>query len=121
MGEIQRGDMVVFWYPNDPSKSYIKRVIGLPGDTVEILNGEVRVNRRPLQEDYVPQAYRDAQSYEQKSSRRTNTSCSATIAVPPTTVATGVRCIAGIFTARRFSCTGHWTNSGSSGKTRHEA
>ena len=66
MGEIQRGDMVVFWYPNDPSKSYIKRVIGLPGDTVEILNGEVRVNRRPLQEDYVPQPYRDTQSYEQK-------------------------------------------------------
>lgn len=66
MGEIQRGDMVVFWYPNDPSKSYIKRVIGLPGDIVEIDHGEVRVNRQPLQEDYVPQAYRDSQSYEQK-------------------------------------------------------
>jgi len=66
MGEIQRGDMVVFWYPNDPSKSYIKRVIGLPGDIVEIDHGEVRVNRQPLQEDYVPEAYRDSQSYEQK-------------------------------------------------------
>src|ERR1700720_2189539 len=35
-GDIERGDMVVFWYPNDPSKSYIKRVIGVPGDRVEI-------------------------------------------------------------------------------------
>src|SRR5271169_3652340 len=32
IGEIQRGDTVVFWFPKDPSKSYIKRVIGLPGD-----------------------------------------------------------------------------------------
>jgi signal peptidase I len=64
LGEIGRGDMVVFWYPNDASKSYIKRVIGLPGDTVEIVNGEVRVNSRPLREDYVPQAYRDSQSLE---------------------------------------------------------
>src|ERR1051325_7341157 len=32
IGDIQRGDMVVFYYPTDPSKSYIKRVIGLPGD-----------------------------------------------------------------------------------------
>src|SRR5215831_16447741 len=41
---IQRGDMVVFWFPLDTSKSYIKRVIGLPGDTVEIRNGDVLVN-----------------------------------------------------------------------------
>jgi signal peptidase I len=64
MGEIKRGDMVVFWYPGDPSKSYIKRVVGLPGDVVEILSGQVMVNKRPYQESYVPPAYRDTQSHE---------------------------------------------------------
>jgi len=62
IGEIERGDMVVFWFPLDPSKSYIKRVIALPGDTVAIDRGAVIVNGRPLTEDYVPQEYRDYQS-----------------------------------------------------------
>src|SRR3954471_8273026 len=39
IGSIQRGDMVVFWFPQDLSKSYIKRVIGLPGDMIEIDRG----------------------------------------------------------------------------------
>ncbi len=63
IGEIERGDLVVFWFPRDPSKSYIKRVIGLPGDHVEIRHGTVLVNGRPLAEDYVPEEYRDHQSY----------------------------------------------------------
>jgi signal peptidase I len=63
IGSIQRGDMVVFWAPPDPSKSYIKRVIGLPGDTVEIDRGMVILNGRPLTENYVPEQYRDYQSY----------------------------------------------------------
>ena len=63
IGGIERGDMVVFWYPNDTSKSYIKRVIGLPGDTVEIDRGQVIVNGRPLEEAYVPPEYRDRSSY----------------------------------------------------------
>jgi signal peptidase I len=62
MGEISRGDMIVFWYPGDPSKSYIKRVVGLPGDRVEISEGNVTVNGHSLREDYVPPAYRDHQS-----------------------------------------------------------
>src|SRR5262245_33635012 len=41
LGSIERGDTVVFWYPQDPSKSYIKRVIGLPGDRVRIQEGNV--------------------------------------------------------------------------------
>ena len=58
-GSIDRGDMVVFWYPNDPSKSYIKRVIGTPGDRVEVDHGTVLVNGNPLVENYVPPEYRD--------------------------------------------------------------
>ena len=63
IGAIERGDMVVFWFPADPSKSYIKRVVGLPGDTVELDRGTVVLNGRRLEEDYVPEAYRDHQSY----------------------------------------------------------
>ena len=59
---IDRGDLVVFWYPRDPSKSYIKRVIGLPGDTVSIDRGTVIVNGTPLKETYVPSQYEDQQS-----------------------------------------------------------
>src|SRR5688572_33076894 len=44
IGDIQRGDLVVFWFPGDPTKSYIKRVIGIPGDTVEVNEGDVFVN-----------------------------------------------------------------------------
>jgi signal peptidase I len=58
-GSVDRGDMVVFWYPNDPSKSYIKRVIGTPGDWVEVDHGSVIVNGKSLVEDYVPPEYRD--------------------------------------------------------------
>ncbi|HEX8098170.1 MAG TPA: signal peptidase I [Pyrinomonadaceae bacterium] len=51
--KLQRGDIVVFWYPNDPSKSYIKRVLGLPGETVEVREGRVFINGRELQEPYL--------------------------------------------------------------------
>jgi signal peptidase I len=62
LGDIERGDIVVFHYPRDPSKSYIKRVIALPGDTVRIASGHVYVNDRLLNETYVPERYED-QSY----------------------------------------------------------
>jgi len=50
---IERGDIVVFWFPDDPSKSYIKRVVGLPGDTVEIREGNVLINGSMLEEKYL--------------------------------------------------------------------
>jgi signal peptidase I len=62
LGDIQRGDLVVFWYPFDQSKSYIKRIIGLPGDVVSIDRGIVSINGKALQEDYVPDEYRDTVS-----------------------------------------------------------
>lgn len=52
-GHIERGDIVVFWFPNDPDKSYVKRVIGLPGEMVEVRNGKVIVDGRELKEDYL--------------------------------------------------------------------
>jgi signal peptidase I len=58
-GDVARGDLVVFWYPGDPTKSYIKRVIGLPGDIVEVDNGAVIVNGTRLHETYVRDEYRD--------------------------------------------------------------
>jgi signal peptidase I len=60
---IERGDIVVFRYPRDPSKSYIKRVIGVAGDRIRIDGGQVYVNDETLDEGYVPAAYTDARSY----------------------------------------------------------
>jgi len=61
-GAIERGDLVVFLFPLDRSKSYIKRIIGLPGDTVWIDKGTVYVNGKRLSEPYVPVDYRDTQT-----------------------------------------------------------
>lgn len=52
-GHLQRGDIVVFWFPNDPDKSYVKRIIGLPGETVEVRNGHVFINGTELNEPYL--------------------------------------------------------------------
>jgi len=51
--DLKRGDVVVFLFPDDPSKSYVKRLIGLPGDTIEIREGKVIVNGQELKEPYV--------------------------------------------------------------------
>jgi len=59
ISDIGRGDTVVFLYPGDPTKSYIKRVIGVPGDSVEIVDGTVVVNGQPLSEPYVAEDFRD--------------------------------------------------------------
>jgi signal peptidase I len=54
---IRRGDIIVFHYPLNPSESFIKRVIGLPGDRVSIRDGLVYVNGRRLSEPYMPPGY----------------------------------------------------------------
>jgi signal peptidase I len=59
---ISRGDVVVFHYPRDPSKSYIKRIIALPGDTLDIDEGRVYVDGKRIDETYVPRRYRDTRS-----------------------------------------------------------
>ena len=60
---IERGDVVVFRYPRDTSKSYIKRVIAVAGDRVKIEDGLVYVNDRQIVESYVPQMYEDVRSF----------------------------------------------------------
>jgi signal peptidase I len=62
---IQRGDVVVFRYPRDVSKSYIKRVIAVAGDRVRIDDGVVFVNDHPLTQPYVPEDYWDTRSYSE--------------------------------------------------------
>jgi signal peptidase I len=62
VGEIHAGDVVVFQYPRDHAKSYIKRVIALPGDDVRIDHGQVYVNGKGLVETYVPLQYTDDKS-----------------------------------------------------------
>jgi signal peptidase I len=67
---IERGDVVVFWYPRDPSVSFIKRVVALPGDQVEIRSGRLFVNGQQVQEAYLPASFRDTDSFPPTEVRR---------------------------------------------------
>ena len=60
---IRRGDVVVFKHPPQPEIDYIKRVVGLPGDRVELRRGYLHVNGEPLDEPYVESNYRYRHSY----------------------------------------------------------
>jgi signal peptidase I len=60
--KISRGDVVVFYYPRDTQKSYIKRVIALPGDNIRIDDGRVYVNSQRIDEPYVPKRFVDVRS-----------------------------------------------------------
>jgi len=62
VGDIHQGDVVVFQYPHDHTKSYIKRVIALPGDRIRISDGDVYVNGKRLPEPYVPNRFTDDRS-----------------------------------------------------------
>jgi signal peptidase I len=61
---IEHGDVVVFHYPLDQQKSYIKRIIAVPGDRLRIDRGQVYVNGKLLDEPYIPQEFRDIRSYD---------------------------------------------------------
>lgn len=63
LADIERGDVVVFWYPEDPELSFIKRVVGLPGETVEVRNGNVYVDGSLLAESYVVPENADRRSF----------------------------------------------------------
>ena len=60
--DVHRGDVVVFLYPRDHTKSYIKRVIALPGDDLRIDHGTVYVNGKRVVERYVPPRFADERS-----------------------------------------------------------
>ena len=62
--DIQRGDVVVFWFPREPTVSFIKRVVGLPGDTVELRAGALYVNGQLVEEPYVQPKFRDNESHD---------------------------------------------------------
>ena len=58
LGTLERGDIVVFLFPQDTSKSFIKRIIGLPGDRIDVdVEGNVTINSRNLKEDYIDPAH----------------------------------------------------------------
>ncbi|NTV30884.1 signal peptidase I [candidate division WWE3 bacterium] len=64
--DLQRGDVIVFRYPKDPSKEYIKRVIGLPGEEISIRDGIVYIDGGPLNETYTRSGYTSAHSFLQE-------------------------------------------------------
>ena len=61
--EIQRGDIIVFRYPVHPQQHFVKRVIGVPGDRIHMVNGRVFVNDRPVEEPYVIRRAHDRDVY----------------------------------------------------------
>ena len=61
--DIQRGDVVVFWYPRDTNKSFIKRVVAVPGDMVEIRMGLLYINGIRVEEPYLKPEFRDHESF----------------------------------------------------------
>jgi signal peptidase I len=63
IGEPHRGDIVMFYYPIDPNKSFVERLIAEEGDTVRITDGHVFVNEAQVDDSYVPEEFRDHSSW----------------------------------------------------------
>jgi len=119
----QRGDVIVFQWPVDPSKNFVKRLVGIPGDTLMMSEGDLYVNGKRQAERYVshsepeadptnasrrprPQAapHRRETTGVRWSSRRTSTSCSATIETTRSTAATGSSFLIRSFAVAPCSC-----------------
>ena len=93
IGEPRRGDIVMLYYPLNPEKSFVKRVIAEEGDTVRIVDGRVYVNDIPLHDDYVPPEYRSHDDWgPQVIPARATTSSWAITATTAPTAATGAWC-----------------------------
>ncbi len=60
LGELKRGDIITFLYPKDRSKWYLKRIIGLPDEIVEIRDGRVYINGKVLDEPYIDESFNQA-------------------------------------------------------------
>ena len=58
--KLERGDIVIFYYPADPVKSYIKRIVGLPNETVEIQDGVILINGKAIDEPYVDPKFNES-------------------------------------------------------------
>ena len=61
--EPRRGDIVMLQFPRDPDKSFVKRIIAEPGDTVRIEHGQVYVNEVPLGDEFIPPEYRSREDH----------------------------------------------------------
>ncbi len=113
MRDIRRGDIVVFKYPEEPERDFIKRVIGLPGDIVELRAKKVYINGQPLDEPYVhfltPAGSGGGSHVSRRAralrpgdgARPSSTSSWATTATTRRTAATGAICRATTSRARR--------------------
>lgn len=64
LGSFERGDIIIFHFPGDPREDYIKRVIGLPGESVEVKDGYVYVNGQKLEETYIAAQPNYLKSYQ---------------------------------------------------------
>jgi signal peptidase I len=62
-GDPRPGDIVMLYYPVDPEKMFVKRVIAKEGDTVQIIDGRVYVNDLPLHDDYAPEEFRSHENW----------------------------------------------------------
>lgn len=62
LGDLKRGDVIYFKYPKDETKTYFKRIIGLPGEKIEVRSGAIFINGQVLEEPYVDQSYNQMKS-----------------------------------------------------------